>query len=293
MTFSPTDLMIEPDGRIYHLQLLPEELADTIVVVGDPGRVPLVSQHFDSITVKQANREYLTHTGTYQGMPISVISTGIGIGNIDIVMSELDALANIDLVTRKVKENTRSLQIIRIGTSGSLDEKIPINSFLLARYAVDMSNLLTYYQSRSLLLNTRVQEAWQTFLKAQEVSLPESVIIEADQNLTALLSSEKTRNGITLSSPGFYGPQARSLRLASTLDKEMISHLTNFNFDDVSITNFEMEGATLMGLGSMMGHQVAMVCLIAAHRFQETSNLDYHEKMDELISYVLDRLVSD
>lgn len=282
-----SELILNPDGSVYHLNLLPEDISDVVINVGDPDRVSKVSAFFDSIEVKKQKREFVTHTGHYKGRRISVISTGIGTDNIDIVYNELDALVNIDLKTRTVKSNLTALNLIRIGTSGALQPEIPVDSFVFSTFGLGLDGLLNFYQ----YTNTPEEQAIiDSFRKhyPNNCKLPESYLTRSSQKLEQALS-EGMHKGITASCSGFYAPQGRVLRyqLART---DMIEKLNSFRHDEHKVTNFEMETGAMYGLAKLLGHHCCAVNLIVANRIAQQFSKKYEERMHQLIQTVLDRI---
>ena len=288
-SIAPSELIVTDEGRIYHLDLLPEDIADTIIVVGDQERVPLVSKHFDSIDTKINKREFYTHTGTKNGKRITVLSTGIGCDNIDIVVNELDALANIDLNTRLPKKEFKKLNIVRIGTSGALQEDIPVDSTVISTHGLGFDGLLGFYDTSYDLDEIELQNQ---FLR--QINWPK----EANQPYFVKGSTQLINqlgkgmfHGITATANGFYGPQGRSLRLAAKVP-QLNEELNTFSFENKRITNFEMETSALYGLSAMLGHEACTVCAIIANRFKKAYSKDYKKTVNELIVTTLDRLTS-
>ncbi|OYT12258.1 MAG: phosphorylase [Bacteroidetes bacterium 4572_112] len=286
-TIEESELIINPDGSIYHLHITPDQLADDIIVVGDPGRVETISQYFDNIEHKVYNREFVTHTGTYKGKRLTVLATGIGTDNIDIVMNELDALVNIDLKTRQVKPEHHSLNIVRLGTSGALQEFIPVDSFVFSSYGLGLDGLLNFYKDRDSVIDKEMTDEFYKFAKWNK-DLTKPYIVKASESLEKKISAGMYK-GITATAPGFYGPQGRVLRL-ELQNPEMNSSLEKFKYNNQSITNFEMETSALYGLGKMLGHQTATVCAIIANRYNKTYSEDYKETVNKLIKILIDRL---
>ena len=284
-----SELILNPNGSIYHLALRPEQIADTIILVGDQNRVARISQHFESIEVKISNREFITHTGTFNNQRITAMSTGIGTDNIDIVINELDALVNIDLEARKVKKEHRALNLIRLGTSGSLQEDIPVDSILASTYGLGMDGVLGYYEDQFEADEQALKQAFleQTGWKAQMNS---PYFARGSQALLDRIS-EGMYQGITATANGFYGPQGRVLRLKAQLP-DLNEQLNAFNYEGMRVTNFEMETSALYGLGGMLGHNCATVCAIIANRFRREYSKDYKQTVDQLIRTLLDRLTA-
>jgi uridine phosphorylase len=262
-----SELIINSRGAIYHLDLRPEELANKIFLVGDPGRVPVVSKYFDRIEIKQQHREFVSHTGYIGSERYSVISTGIGTDNIDIVLNELDALANIDFATRSIKPTLLSLQIIRLGTSGSLQKDIPVDSFVVSTHGLGIDNLLNFYRMEP---RGGEQEILQAFIT--HTQLHQQLAHPAIASASGFLLKHFTEgyfNGITITCPGFYGPQGRILRLGLR-QPDLIQRLTSFHFGPYRISNFEMETSAIYGLGHMLGHQCLSLNVIVANRISKT-----------------------
>ncbi|GAA4323599.1 nucleoside phosphorylase [Pontixanthobacter gangjinensis] len=289
MSLKASELILNADGSIYHLGLFPEDLGDTIITVGDPGRVSTVSKYFDKIEVEQHKREFTTHTGTYKGKRITVMSTGMGTDNIDIALTELDALVNIDLKEKKIKKELSSLDIIRIGTTGSIRKDIPINSFLVSELAIGFDGLLHYYKDDSFL-KTDISEA---FIEQTDWSPKKATpyVVEASEKLINKLSSSSTVKGFTGTNVGFYGPQARILRNAVP-DPGMNDKIRDFDYKGLRITNLEMETSGIYGMSKLMGHNAVSMNLVLANRETGEFSENAGEMMDKLIKYCLDRIVS-
>lgn len=288
MPLKESELIINPDGSIYHLNLKPSEVANTIITVGDPDRVASVSQYFDTIEVKKQKREFCTHTGIYKGKRITVISTGIGTDNIDIVFNELDALVNIDFKTREIKTDITALDIIRIGTSGAIQTNIPINSFLISELAVGFDSLLHFYDSESIQhqeISRAIIEQTNWFEKKSE-----PYVVNGSKELIEQFSSSKTVSGFTATNVGFYGPQGRILRL-KTQDDMLNDKLSAFEFNELKITNLEMETAGIYGLSKLLGHNALSLNAILANRSTGEFSDNPSEIVDQLIRYTLDKLV--
>ncbi len=283
----PSELILNPDGSIYHLNLLPEDIADDIIVVGDQHRVERISSFFDKIDVKKEKREFVTHTGWYKGKRITALSTGIGCDNIDIVINELDAIVNIDLETRIIKENPRKLNIIRLGTSGALQADIPVDSFVISSYGLGFDGLAQFYKA-NFEDDEKVLQA--EFIKQVDWKdeLNQPYFAKANNELVERIE-EGMIKGITATANGFYGPQGRSLRLAPNVS-DLNEKLNRFSFEGQRITNFEMETSALYSLSGMLGHNAATVCAIIANRFTKTFSEDYKATVDKLIKVLLDRL---
>ncbi|WP_310991908.1 nucleoside phosphorylase [Aequorivita marina] len=287
-TIQPSELILTPEGKIYHLDLAPSQLAPTIITVGDPGRVSKVSKYFDTIDAKAEHREFKTHTGTYNGKRISVISTGIGPDNIDIVFNELDALVNIDFEKRQVKEQLTSLEIVRIGTSGSLAAEVEVDDFLISQMAIGLDNVMHYYEEASELF---IPDFAQSFMKHTGWNPKQSVpyAVMADSELFEKISSEKTIPGITITNVGFYGPQGRTLR-AKLKDPLLNEKLTSFRYKNKKITNLEMETATMFAMAKLLGHKASSMNAIIANRASGTFSKNASKTVDELIQYTLEKI---
>lgn len=282
-----TELILNPNGSVYHLQLLPENIAENIIIVGDQGRVETVSRFFDTIDFKVQNREFITHTGTFNGKRIMVISSGIGTDNIDILINELDAAVNIDLKTRMIKEERVSLNIVRIGTSGALQEDIPVDNFVVSTHGLGFDGLLNYYLDLPIINDNEVSEA---FIKQTNWSknLPYPYAVKGSETLIKKIGFDLIK-GITATAPGFYGPQGRKLRLTPWVE-DFNQQLTDFKYKENRITNFEMETSALYGLGALLGHQTCTVCSIIANRVAKKYSQNYHASIEQLIQLVLERL---
>ncbi len=282
-----SELVINDDGSIFHLHLLPHQLADTVLIVGDQGRVEQISKYFDNIEHKVANREFVTHTGTYKGKRISALSTGIGADNIDIVINELDALVNIDLQTRKIKKEKKSLTIIRIGTSGALQPNIPVDSYVVSDFGLGFDGLAGFYKHLSSEVELDIEKAFFSQVN-WSVATVKPYISQGNVELIDLLK-EKASSGITITGNGFYGPQGRVLRV-QTKQKNLNEQLANFEFNGLKMMNFEMETSALYALGGMMGHKTATICAIIANRHLKQYSKDYKKTVDKMIGYVLGKL---
>lgn len=288
MSIKSSELILNPDGSIYHLNLLPEHIATDIIFVGDQYRVDKVTKHFDSIEFSTQKREFKTTTGTYKGKRLSVISTGIGPDNIDIVLNELDALVNIDLKTRKVRDTHTSLNIVRIGTSGSLQADIPVDSFLMSSYALDINGMLHFYQTDTIA-HPEIENA---FIKhtAWNPRKAHPIVISNGKILDEKISSPIIYKGMTATAGGFYGPQGRVLRL-SLEDHDLNKKIDNFNHNGVRVTNLEMETSAIYGLSKLLGHQACSMNAIIANRANGTFSTDPGKVVAELIEYTLNKLV--
>lgn len=286
----PSELIINADGSIFHLHLKPEQLADNVILVGDPGRVILIGQMLTDIECQVQNREFVSITGRYNGQRITVVSTGIGTDNIDIVVNELDALANIDLHTREIKPEHRTLNFVRIGTSGGLQNYLDVNSFVLSKKAIGFDGLLNFYANRDAVSDLAFEEAFKqhTGWSKKQTS---PYVVDCSEKLFAKVHQQDTIPGVTISAPGFYGPQGRVLRLPLA-DAQLNEKIVSFSFEGQKITNFEMECSAIYGLSKLLGHESLTVCLIIANRVEKKANGNYYESMERMIKIVLDRLTS-
>lgn len=282
-----SELIINSDGSIFHLHIKPEELADTVILVGDPGRVELVASFFDSREFIRSSREFVTVTGSYKGKRITVLSTGIGTDNIDIVINELDALANIDLQTREPKKEHKKLTILRIGTSGAIQPDIPLGSFVFSHISVGCDGLLNWYANRDSVSLLDMEHAFTKHVNWPE-QLPAPYFAKASQSLISLFE-DVTVKGVTISASGFYGPQGRVLRLPLAMP-DMVHKFESFRFNGEKITNFEMEGSAIAGLCGLLGHDAATVCCIIANRHLHESQPDYKPYIKKLVELSLERL---
>lgn len=281
-----SELILNPDGSIFHLKLHPEDIGDTILLVGDQGRVEMVSSYFDKVEVQKQNREFVTHTGNFNGKRISVISTGIGTDNLDIVINELDALVNIDLQKREVKSTLSSLNMVRIGTSGALQENIPVDSYVLSEYGLGMDGLMNFYAASAIYEHEITAE----FVKQTGWAAPLNTpyLIKGSETLFNKLKKD-CHSGITATACGFYGPQGRELRLKAAVEG-LNEKLTAFDFNGLKVTNFEMETSALFGLSKSLGHQASTVCAIIANRILKQFSKDYKKTVNNLIEKTLQDL---
>ena len=282
-----SELVLNADRSIYHLKLHPHQLAKDIIVVGDPGRVETISNYFDSIEHKVSNREIVTHTGTLNNKPLTVMSTGMGTDNIDIVLNELDALVNIDLENRVIKEEHTSLNIVRLGTSGSLQKDVPVDSFVISELGLGLDGLMNYYDFEQ---TAEEKELLQQFYKQTNYSktFAEPYFVKGSSELFDKLK-DGCISGITATAPGFYGPQGRILRIPLK-ETQINEKLSGFNFNDYRITNFEMETSALYGLSRALGHKACTVCAIIANRFLKTGSENYKLAVQQLIEQTLYKL---
>jgi len=286
--FKESELIISPEGAIYHLNVRPGEVAANIIAVGDPGRVPKISRYFDRINVKSQNREMVVHTGEFNGKGITVLSTGMGTDNIDIVMNELDALVNIDFNTREIKDKLTSLNIVRLGTSGAVQPEIPINSFALSTYGCGLDGLLKFYNSDHVT-NKEMSDAFIEQV-GWDPELPYPYFVSCSEELKNKLNNG-FHCGITATAPGFYGPQGRLLRIPLR-HPDLNDKMQQFRYKGEKIINFEMETSALYGLGKLLGHNTLTVCAIIANRPLNSFSDDHQKPIDELIRLVLERLTN-
>lgn len=286
-TIPSSELIINGDGTIFHLHLKPEQLADIVILVGDPGRVAMISEYFDEKECEVANREFLTVTGTYKGKRMTVMSTGIGIGNIDICVTELDALANIDFETRQVKDTFRQLTLVRLGTSGAIQEDIEVGEVLFARTSLGFDGLISYYEGRDSVCDLDLERAFEEHTVWYS-KLPAPYFVNADKELFELFK-DSTREGITIAAPGFYAPQGRWVRIAPH-DKNLNQKIESFRYGERRITNFEMEGSALAGLAALLGHRAATICTIIAQRVAKDACTDYKPFVRKMIEMALNKL---
>lgn len=283
-----SELVINGDGSIFHLHIKPEQLADRVILVGDPGRVNIVASHFDTCECEMSNREFHSITGTYKGKRITVLSTGIGCDNIDIVMNELDALVNIDFSTRTVKPTLHSLQIVRIGTCGGLQPNTPVGTFIASVKSIGFDGLLNYYGRRNEVCDTELEKAF-TAHTSWLPQLPAPYVAVADPQLINRIAGDDMVRGITCACGGFYGPQGRRLRIPLA-DPELNSKIESFEYQGLRITNFEMESSALAGLSSLLGHKAMTCCMVLANRRAHQMNTNYKNDINTLILTVLDRI---
>lgn len=286
--FPDSELIINADGSIFHLHLKPKQLANTVLLVGDPGRVDLIAGYMDSIEHRVQNREFVTVTGYYRQKRISVVATGIGTDNIDIVLNELDALVNIDLDTRREKSEKTSLRLIRIGTCGGLQPDIPVGSFLISEKSLGLDGLIYFYEGNEQIRDMGFENA---FVAQQQWTSPlnHPYVVTADPALVQQIGRKDMMRGVTITANGFYGPQGRTLR-CDLAKKDINSLLRSFRYGSHRITNYEMESAAVAGLGALLGHQAMTVCVVIANRFAGEAKTDYQTAMRNLIQNVLDRL---
>ena len=287
MRIAESELIIHGDGSVFHLHVKPEELADTVVLVGDPGRVDLVAGRFESREFRHESREFVSSTGIYKGKRITVLSTGIGTDNIDIVMNELDALANIDFRTREVKPEHRTLTILRIGTCGALHPDIPLGTNIFSEISIGHDGLLNWYADVEKITDTAMEAAYMKHM-GWSPRLTTPYFVRASKKLCDLFR-DCTVQGMTIAAPGFYGPQGRVLRLGLN-DPDLLAKVESFRYEGRRIANFEMEGSAIAGLAAHFGHDAGTVCCAIANRYAGSSNPLYREQVERLIDLALDKL---
>jgi len=287
MRIAESELIINSDGSVFHLHMKPEELADNVILVGDPDRVAMISEFLNDIEFSRVSREFCSTTGKYAGKRITVISTGIGCGNIDIVMTELDALANIDFKTREVKKELKTLNILRIGTCGGVHEDLAIGTFVFSEISIGCDGVMNWYHDSEKYTLTDYEEAFKQHCGWSD-RLPSPYFVKAGEHIADMFRDSAVF-GMTISASGFYGPQGRVVRLKTNL-KDMIEKVESFRHDGKRITNIEMEGAPLAGLAAMMGHQAGTICCVIANRKVKDSNPDYKALIKSLVTLALDRI---
>lgn len=289
MRIPESELIINADGSAFHIHMRPEDLADNVIVFGDPDRVKMFKPLFDSIEVEGQSREFAFATGLYHGKRVTALSHGIGCDNIDIVMTELDALANVDFTTREVKPEHRTLTIIRIGTCGAIQPEIPLGAFILSHISVGCDGLMNWYEGRDRIALPDFEEA---FKKAVHWNrhLPDPYFVRGSQKLIKLFE-DCTVKGMTISASGFYGPQGRVVRQGLAMPN-MLEDFEKFEYKGYKITNFEMEGSALAGMARQLGHEAITVCCAIAHRYLKDANTDYKARVNELVKLVLDKITA-
>lgn len=287
MRIPESELIINSDGSVFHLHIRPEQLADRVVLVGDPGRVEMFRGIFDAIECEGVSREFVWITGTYRGKRITALSTGIGTDNIDIVMTELDALANIDFSTREVKPVHRSLSIVRVGTCGAIQPDVPLGSYILSHYSVGFDSLMGWYAGRDSISDAGMEESLMRHMK-WPAALSRPYFVKASEKLIDLFSDSTVR-GMTISAPGFYGPQGRVVRQKLAMP-DMMQDIESWRYGDWKITNFEMEGSAISGMAANLGHDAATVCCAIAHRYLRDADTDYKPRVLGLVALVMDKL---
>ena len=286
--FAPSELIINADGSVFHLHVRPEQLAHKIILVGDPGRVDLIAQHFESRECEVQSREFRTVTGSYCGKRITALSTGIGCDNIDIVMNELDALVNIDFATRTEKPSLTSLELVRIGTCGGLQPFTPVGTFICSDKSIGFDGLLNFYAGRDRVCDLAFEEAFKRHMDWNpQKGAP--YVIDNSPELTARVGGDAMVHGVTIACGGFFGPQGRELRIPLA-DPHQNEKIMAFEYEGRRITNFEMEGSALAGLATLLGHRAMTCCMVIANRYAKEMNTEYKNTLDTLIEIVLDRI---
>ncbi|MBP3269192.1 MAG: nucleoside phosphorylase [Bacteroidales bacterium] len=287
MRIAESELIINEDGSAFHIHLRPEELADTVILVGDPARVDMIGYYLSDIEFRHASREFVAITGKYNGKRLTALSTGIGTDNCDIVMTELDALANIDFKTREPKDTHRQLTVLRIGTTGAIHPDIPIGSPIFSHYSIGCDGLLNWYAHRELVTDPGMEEAFKKHVGWDE-HLPSPYFVKASDELIERFEDCSVK-GMTISAPGFYGPQGRVVRIGLAMP-DMLEKFESFRYGDYRITNFEMEGSAVAGLARQLGHKAGTICCAIANRYLKSSNTDYKAMVRRLVELSLDRL---
>lgn len=287
MRIPESELIINSDGSVFHIHIRPDQLADKVILVGDPGRVEMFRPLLEKVECEGASREFVWITGRYNSERVTVLSTGIGTDNIDIVMTELDALANVDFTTREVKPEHRTLDILRIGTCGAIQPEIPLGSFIFSHISVGCDGLLNWYDNRDQIALLDFEEAFKKHVHWDR-HLPDPYFVRASDKLIAKFA-DCTVKGMTISASGFYGPQGRVVRHGLAMPN-MLEDFETFEFDGYKITNFEMEGSALAGMSAKLGHNAGTVCCAIAHRYLKDANTDYKPRVKELVVLALDRL---
>jgi uridine phosphorylase len=288
--FAESELIINADGSVFHLHVKPEHLADKVILVGDPGRVSVVAAHFENKECEVESREFKTITGTYKGKRITVVSTGIGCDNIDIVMNELDALANINFETRYQHDTFRQLELVRIGTCGGLQPYTPIGTFICSEKSIGFDGLLNFYAGRNEVCDLDFEKAFIQYMGwTGNTCIAHPYVIDEDPELTARIAQTDMVKGVTIAAGGFFGPQGRELRIPLA-DPKQNEKIENFEYKGYRITNFEMESSALAGLSRLMGHKATTVCMVIANRLAKEANSGYQNTIDTLIQKVLERI---
>ena len=287
MRIAESELIINSDGSIFHLHIRPEQLARNVILVGDPGRVAMFKPYFQTLECEGASREFVWATGVYNNSRITVLSTGIGTDNIDIVMTELDALANIDFATREVKPEHTTLNVVRLGTCGALQPEIPLGAFILSHISIGFDGLMNWYANREEVTNVDMEQSFMKHMNWPK-DLPTPYFVSASQKLIDLFADSTVR-GMTISSPGFYGPQGRVVRQGLAMPN-MLEDIESFRYEDRKITNFEMEGSAIAGIAGHLGHEAITVCCAIAHRYLKDANTDYKPRVAQLVKLVLDKI---
>ncbi|EPT34186.1 nucleoside phosphorylase [Phocaeicola abscessus] len=288
--YAASELIINADGSVFHLHVKPKQLADKIILVGDPGRVSLVASNFEEIECKVSNREFHTVTGVYKGKRLTVLSTGIGCDNIDIVLNELDALANIDFETRTSNDRPRSLELVRIGTCGGLQRSTPVGTFIASVKSIGLDGLLNFYAGRNEVCDLKFEQAFIDYMGWKgNICQAHPYVIDANSELLTRIAQDDMVRGVTIAANGFFGPQGRELRIPLA-DPNQNRKIESFAYEGYRITNFEMESSALAGLSKLMGHKAMTCCMVIANRLVKEANTTYKNSIEELIGKVLDRI---
>jgi uridine phosphorylase len=289
-TIPASELIINADGSVFHLHLKPSQLADTVILVGDPGRVDMVSAMFDSVECRVESREFRAVTGNYKGKRMTVLSTGIGTDNIDIVVTELDALANVDFESRTIKAEHKSLTLVRLGTSGALQADLAVGTQLMSRTSVGFDGLLGYYEGRDEVCDVAMEQSFVEYMQWSS-KLPAPYFVNASERLVRLFA-DSTVEGITISAPGFYGPQGRMVRLRPAMGEDVNRRIAEWEYQGRRITNYEMEGSALAGLAALLGHHAITICTIIAQRVAGNAQTDYKPFVEQMVRMALDKLAT-
>lgn len=289
MRIPESELIINSDGSIFHLHIKPEQLADIVILAGDPGRIAFFKDFMSEVECEGSSREFVWATGLYNGKRVTTLSTGIGCDNIDIVMTELDALANIDFKTREVRPEHRRLTILRLGTCGAIQPEIPLGGFIFSHISVGCDGLLNWYENRDSIALLDFEEAFKKHVKWNK-HLPDPYFVRASEKLIKKFE-DCTYKGMTISASGFYGPQGRVVRQGLAMP-DMLEDFESFEFDGYKITNFEMEGSALAGMAAKLGHDAGTVCCVIAHRYLKDANTNYKARVKDLVELVLERLTA-
>ena len=287
MRIAESELIINSDGSIFHRHIRPEQVARNVILVGDPGRVAMFKPYFQTLECEGASREFVWATGVYNNSRITVLSTGIGTDNIDIVMTELDAVAHIDFATRDVKPEHTTLNVVRLGTCGALQPEIPLGAFILSHISIGFDGLMNWYANREEVTNVDMEQAFMKHMNWPK-DLPTPYFVSASQKLIDLFADSTVR-GMTISSPGFYGPQGRVVRQGLAMPN-MLEDIESFRYEDRKITNFEMEGSAIAGIAGHLGHEAITVCCAIAHRYLKDAKTDYQPRVAQLVKLVLDKI---
>jgi uridine phosphorylase len=289
-TIPASELIINADGSVFHLHLKPSQLADTVILVGDPGRVDMVSAMFDSVECRVESREFRAVTGSYKGKRMTVLSTGIGTDNIDIVVTELDALANVDFESRTIKAEHKSLTLVRLGTSGALQADLAVGTQLMSCTSVGFDGLLGYYEGRDEVCDVAMEQSFVEYMQWSS-KLPAPYFVNASERLVRLFA-DSTVEGITISAPGFYGPQGRMVRLRPAMGEDVNRRIAEWEYQGRRITNYEMEGSALAGLAALLGHHAITICTIIAQRVAGNAQTDYKPFVEQMVRMALDKLAT-